>query len=268
MTNAYVDGIGRLYHYEKFCPEYLIALLRDQRVHCSNPANFNDPWDCRPSFDTSSLQDPGQRIGALERLKSEEVTARIFEKAKLQGPGITEDDPGFVQRLFDGLSIQMAEIAAERWGIYCLTPYADSTLMWSHYANNHRGICLEFATDNNRLFASALKVTYQSDYPRWTPYITDIEPDILLTKSSDWAYESEYRIIARKQESELDNLDEGLLLARGGFLKLPPGALVSVIAGCESDYSAIRTIVADSAVGLTTKRAVRSANHYRLQIEP
>src|ERR1039458_3080564 len=27
--------------------------------------------------------------------------------------------------------------------IYCLTPDPCSTLMWSHYAENHRGICLE-----------------------------------------------------------------------------------------------------------------------------
>jgi hypothetical protein len=48
-------GITRLYHYEKFCPQWLSATLSDQKIHCSNPANLNDPWDCRPSFDAGGI---------------------------------------------------------------------------------------------------------------------------------------------------------------------------------------------------------------------
>lgn len=29
-------------------------------------------------------------------------------------------------------------------GVYCLTTVPDSILMWSHYANNHKGVCLEY----------------------------------------------------------------------------------------------------------------------------
>src|ERR1017187_313691 len=52
-------GHARLYHYEKFCSEWLSTTLREQRIHCSDPKNLNDPWDCRPFFDTRSLQDAG-----------------------------------------------------------------------------------------------------------------------------------------------------------------------------------------------------------------
>jgi Protein of unknown function (DUF2971) len=41
--------------------------------------------------------------------------------------------------------------------IYCLTPDPTSILMWSHYADHHRGICLEFDVAN-ALFLKAWKV--------------------------------------------------------------------------------------------------------------
>jgi len=41
-----------LYHWEKFCEERLNSLLRDKRIYCSNPASFNDPWDCKLHFNT------------------------------------------------------------------------------------------------------------------------------------------------------------------------------------------------------------------------
>ena len=51
-------GISTLYHYEKFNPEYLATTLRERKIHCSNPASLNDPWDCRPWFDSRWLKDP------------------------------------------------------------------------------------------------------------------------------------------------------------------------------------------------------------------
>lgn len=153
-----------------------------------------------------------------------------------------------------------------RWRIYCLTPLPDSTLMWSHYGDNHRGICLEFGTDV-RLFASALRVVYRSAYPRWSPNQIAANPiDILLTKSDDWAYEKEYRIIGLgdgvKRSAEF-----APLTLSGNFLSFPEGALKSVIVGCETDFGAVAKIVNCEWPGLRIKRAVRSPNRYRLVIE-
>ncbi len=34
----------------------------------------------------------------------------------------------------------------QNWGVYCLCEKPDNLLMWSHYADAHRGICLQFDT--------------------------------------------------------------------------------------------------------------------------
>jgi hypothetical protein len=55
---AWAAGLKRLYHYEKFNPNYLADVLTKQRAHCSDPANLNVPWDCMPWFDGEARDDP------------------------------------------------------------------------------------------------------------------------------------------------------------------------------------------------------------------
>jgi hypothetical protein len=153
-----------------------------------------------------------------------------------------------------------------RWKLYCLSPLVDSTLMWSHYGDNHKGICLEFGVDNP-VFGSAQEVSYLSSYPKWAPHslMNPAEPHVLLTKSDDWKYEHEYRVIglgkgiARPVEAHP-------LVLNGNFLRLPSGALKAVVTGCEADHEEISGIVRSFAPNLKIKRAVRSATKYRLQI--
>jgi hypothetical protein len=74
--------------------------------------------------------------------------------------------------------------------------------MWSHYADYHRGICVEFKTNNGKLFGcDLLPIDYDVNYPKFSIYD---EPNVefvkrhVSTKSSDWVYEEEWRIIYRE----------------------------------------------------------------------
>ena len=46
MGTAREDGVTKLYSYQTI--DHLEENLRSNRIHCSTPANFNDPWDCKP----------------------------------------------------------------------------------------------------------------------------------------------------------------------------------------------------------------------------
>jgi hypothetical protein len=87
-------------------------------------------------------------------------------------------------------------------GICCFSGKPNNILMWSHYADSHRGICIKFEVSSDTLLLSlAQLVNYQIDYPIVNP-ITDSEDKQfksgLLTKSEDWRYEEELRIIMHK----------------------------------------------------------------------
>jgi hypothetical protein len=57
-SNAAERGVERLYHYQRFNHSRLEELLKTKSIFLSDPSSFNDPWDCKPYFDTTGLDDP------------------------------------------------------------------------------------------------------------------------------------------------------------------------------------------------------------------
>ena len=97
----------------------------------------------------------------------------------------------------------------KKFTVSCFSANFDNTLMWSHYSDNHKGICVEFEFDSlSELFVenfekmSIDKVSYSTELPKY--YTGDeisknveevFEKQSIYTKSIDWAYENEIRII-------------------------------------------------------------------------
>jgi hypothetical protein len=174
------------------------------------------------------------------------------------------EDANFRVEFMTGASPPMQAMLAER-RIYCLTPKASNVLMWSHYADNHRGICLEFGVADNPLFRTAAEVVYREEYPRWVPCDIYDKPglvmELILTKSRDWCYEEEYRLVS-VQTSALTNFQQ----LHGDFFRLPKGALKAVIMGCEADHKNIGAFIKEHAPDVQIRKAVRSPNLYTLNI--
>jgi hypothetical protein len=94
---------------------------------------------------------------------------------------------------------------AERVGILCFSKNWKNTLLWSHYADRHKGVALEFQIKDD----VALPVQYSKNrYPidlkgrkSRRKRVTKAETEGLwLTKFSSWEYEEEIRIICTKGE--------------------------------------------------------------------
>jgi hypothetical protein len=263
-----MNRIARLYHYQRFDPDRLRRQLANNSIYLSNPKGFNDPWDCRPCFDLTRLEEPAfyeRQVQWLQRIDKERNT-------HLSAPELEErvrrlrDDRTFLEHCIR----QMAGIEVDiqkRYRVYCLTPKPADTLMWSHYAENHTGICLEFRCDN-AVLASALKVIYCETYPLLD--IADSDPQTvlipLLAKAKDWSYEDEYRLIAQ-EEAEALNPDS--LITQSNLLKLPDGVLTSIIVGCmapRSTHEAVVEIVTGAGHLIKVQEAQRVLNHYSLTI--
>jgi hypothetical protein len=259
-------GLDRLYHYQKFDPGYLKDTLINQRVHCSDPGKLNDPWDCRPWFDDEALDDPKDVDALIELFFSIVPASPISEGTVRATKNEIRTNKEYRREILKRFSTDFLTMIPGRWRLYCLTPFPDSTLMWSHYAENHKGVCLEFALDHP-VFGSAQEVIYLSSYPKWAPQslVDPAAPHVLLTKSDDWQYEHEYRIICLGDSVSRAFGPHPLLLS-GTFLRLPERALQAVIAGCEADFEEIKSLVDASRPGLKVKRAARARTKYRLEI--
>jgi hypothetical protein len=107
----------------------------------------------------------------------------------------------------------------------CFSERSNSTMMFSHYANGHRGICLEFMVKDDDFFDVLRPVIYPKDFPSinpakmfpYKPLSTErlwmlIEPQFLC-KSQEWAYEDEWRILKVDAEPSTYNFAEDTLTA-------------------------------------------------------
>lgn len=124
-------------------------------VYPSSPLYFNDPYDCEFCFQSDALEgvlDRETYIHLLERrfsLKQEEKNRILYsdniERAMqivLQAHGGRLSD-SWMNILQNGLNDCMSTIK-DAVRVVCLSEVYDSMLMWSHYAQNHTGFCIEY----------------------------------------------------------------------------------------------------------------------------
>jgi hypothetical protein len=145
------NNITKLYHYQSLAiPEHFNRIFTENTLYFSNPDDFNDPWDCRLTFNKEMLNNPieyrkiAKYLIDNEKSFSEDVKNRLYTHRK------------FLENKIDELSDAFCKEIITQYRSYCLSTHPDSTLMWSHYGDSHRGVCLEFSVDNN-LFICALK---------------------------------------------------------------------------------------------------------------
>lgn len=155
---------------------------------------------------------------------------------------------------------EMAQMDAktQEISVFCLSECNDNLLMWSHYADDHKGVCIEYSPINSVLFGCSLTpVSYQEKYPEFS--ISE-EPDLewtakyLSTKSKDWKYEREWRIFYREH----------------GVKAAPSEELTAIIMGCEistQDREDILSLVRLRSTPTLLYQAVRDNNAFRLRTE-
>jgi hypothetical protein len=261
-------GLTSLYHYQNFDLSSsddhlgrLTDILRNHRIWCSNPARFNDPWDCKPYFDPALLDDPQERAATAEALIS----------TRKGGPELNHiderlrNDPEFLKAAMHRFSADLADFIGTRWGVYCLSPDPRLTVMWSHYARDHKGICLEFAVQGTK-FHIAKQVRYQKEYPKLLLHDPDSRLAMLTVKSDDWQYEQEFRLICPR----LTDVKASPLIMDGDHLPIGPTDLTSIILGCQIEEEAasmIRELVKAHVPHVHVRRARRASNTYRLIVE-
>ena len=184
-----------------------LARSRTQRVvetglhYFASPSSFNDPFDCRPNFTLNGTEDAVRNHlrGMWER-----QAPHLHQAVRIAEVEAILSDPSRDPRIPENNSMFAAaydSMVTAKVGVLCLSEVYDDILMWSHYADCHRGICLIYEP-NYEFFAHAMPVRYQKDRPCVNP-ITQSSDQMLdnaiFTKASAWAYEKEWRILNYRQ---------------------------------------------------------------------
>ena len=75
-------------------------------------------------------------------------------------------------------------------------------LLWSHYADSHQDVCIQFDHKRTPLVGAA-RVVYSNKYPVVTyplKSLSDLTVKGILTKAKYWQYEDEYRLFSIRSD--------------------------------------------------------------------
>jgi hypothetical protein len=255
-----------IYRY-KYLPfsEGALKTLLDGTIKFTCPLDFNDPFDCLPYYDKYSIEQYARSRPDL--LKAAGDLRGLSPSQRLQQKG------QFVARLRNRVADgSFAADLLRRVGVVSLSRDALSILMWSHYADFHRGFVLEFriptmGTHEDLRLSTSRLLPFPVEYSAERPHIKigtelprDLVPKIVLTKSLDWEYEAEERVVDQERGA-------------GIFTYSRDDILCSVIAGMRMpsrDYEHLESIVVVLAKGaiphLKLFRASAKRDEYRLEV--
>ncbi len=208
-------------------------VLVNHTLRWSSPLLFNDPFDVLRDFNLGFvieeiIQPVVNEIIKLiyRRITSGTQSTPFIEKnwKRLQKPNSAQRDiilssrlPKFIRHVIkrnnDNSKKQWTKFIPE-FRILCLSEIGDNILMWSHYSDSHKGIVLELQPINtlDSPLLIAQPVVYQDSPPilatkqEWINHITGQKPlnvsqwnfyePCTLTKTIDWKYEKEWRVVS------------------------------------------------------------------------
>lgn len=230
----------------KYCNENGKFILQNLEIKVTPPNELNDPCEMRPVVKTAN-----PHAWACEKVRKVVSRAEYYNNHILDFPKCknftqfqkyARSNLAVMIQLLErnapdldfSLQGQVLAMVSKKWGIISLSAEPLIPLMWSHYANSHRGLLVEF-NDRSPLFTSPsfLKCEYID-----SPAVYDPSQGLnhkaveafASRKKTDWAYEKESRlIIALRDCNKVDAVTPPMYL-----FALDAAVIVSVTFGLHS----------------------------------
>jgi hypothetical protein len=232
-----------------------LSVLINKKVWFSKPATLNDPFDIDIDF-TYSIS-PSNFNYMIKILKSQNGISneRLEELREIEQK---IPDQNALNEMSRAMNKKFRD-DRKKWGVFCMCESPKNILMWSHYADRHRGFCIQFArSPKNKLgnIEMTRPVSYGCEYPSPDPYTENgmerIYDELFFTKAKGWEYEKEWRMLNEK-----------------GDIELPiPGDISSIIFGLnmpEPQRKTIKNILSDKQE-INNLQAIKVKNKFELEI--
>jgi len=257
-----------LYKYKSLSDEkrkhHVREMFEDHMVWFSKRSDFNDPFEFHftPSFEATT----DEKIEVFARALQNKDPNLPDESARAEATFAFSSPPAILEKWEQERLSLFEKRLNEEVGVFSLTEHKDDILMWSHYADEHRGICIEFRPveeEHDKFYYQAHEVVYPEDNspPRLNFYDYRNDPGewalkCFSTKALHWKYEGEWRLFDVRNGP--------------GKKSIPTGLISSVILGCRiesSDRAFIMKLASCYPTPVTIYRARIKAGYYELEIE-
>ncbi|MCD8356105.1 MAG: DUF2971 domain-containing protein [Clostridia bacterium] len=171
IKNQSLADLGySLYRYRSFNENNLKA-IENEKMWMSYPKDFNDPFEF--SF----------------KLKSNIVDSAV---KIVNIPGFADEIAEICNRKNENFRQQ----TLQRFTLCCFMEDNKSKLMWSHYADGHKGFCIEYDFSESEFYDFVYPVCYRNSvYTVENSDNRNCYLPVIITKSADWSYENEWRVL-------------------------------------------------------------------------
>lgn len=173
-----------LFRYRR-CSEQSIEAFRENNIFFNTASNFNDPYDCLVYCDRKTIEKEIESIGNEENqafLNNLVNNPEIIDNAPAQisrefltklkksiengeftnfnstiPQGVYSEIKKELQKAFDTNLEATTSYYQTKMPLVCLSERYNDILMWSHYADNHKGFVIEY--DSNSLHTKCNQCT-------------------------------------------------------------------------------------------------------------
>lgn len=201
-----------------------IENIENNKMWYSAACNFNDPFDMEMYFDENAMFE--SLLNTIPEAKGIREGSPVWIKVR-----------GEFEKEFKIFRKQI-DVVRNTTAISCFSEKCDSILMWSHYAKNHTGFCVEYELLEfvNKIKFTPIPIIYDEQKMCMNRLdMNNLGPDSLRVlvyaitrKALEWKYECEWRIARSSSAcgSKWEEANKGALLEA-----IKPK---SVIIGCDT----------------------------------
>lgn len=273
----------------KYLSSSRIDVIRDCKIRFTQYGAFNDPFELNPNIDRLAEEDELRKVvdrnfvqlieeeysknPIISAFISKEAFIRLAEgKQELVKNAVL----GMEQEVVGVLPGMLQKAANSSLGALSLSEIYNHELMWSHYADEHKGYVIGFDASHpffNQKISDddELRHLRKIDYREKPPVINLMNVDgaeLFFVKSMKWKYESEWRMLMPLSDSS------GVIECQPYSVHLfdfPIESVTEVILGArmsEEDKAKIQAVIANAKYNhICLYQAVLDRTSYKILME-
>ena len=209
------DESNKSCHRQTILDTNTLSIFRDSRIYMSTPRQLNDVFDVNIAM-INNLAPNLNSDFVRDNLDFFQTLVQIITSMSVSGDNVSE----FIQEnivgwlsegIFDRTRVQCMSFSPQQANGFSVN---EEVLMWSHYTDNHSGICLQFDFDaqgsDSTIHDQFNPIVYTNEYPDLLQIIMRYRQEnrnkdwrwvrenfilpLLITKRENWHYEAERRL--------------------------------------------------------------------------
>ncbi|BCX49779.1 TPR domain-containing protein [Haloferula helveola] len=274
-----MDEVKKFYKYRSLrnadgsVNEFTAAILQKTEIWFAAPKDFNDPFDCNLRLHVNDSTDE-EWVSYLSRMEEAypefKEPLQVAKSKRLWRQGDQ----------FCNIGLKTWDETYNRSSVFCLSKKPNSIPMFSYYADNHKGVAIEFEFSDMGVpcgipYQEALlrdprtstgvvfkDVKYSRGFPELN-YLRlydkteshELVNSIIFTKHHEWAHEDEYRIFRKGVPPSIVSINKSLV--------------TRVIFGCRStepDVDLVKGWLVGWPTDVVLARATECRDRFELEV--